>query len=125
MKYLDEFGDPELAGRLLDDIARTVTQPWAIMEVCGGQTHAIVKFGVDELLPPGVTLVHGPGCPVCVTPLELIERAIEMALPGDIVLVAGKGHEQYQTIGTQTLAFDDVAVARDALSKRRAKQGVR
>ena len=55
------------------------TRQWTLMEVCGGQTHAIVKFGVDDLLPPGVTLVHGPGCPVCVTPLELIEKAIEIA----------------------------------------------
>ena len=79
MKYLDEFQDPDLARSLLDDIAATVTQPWAMMEVCGGQTHAIVKFGIDELLPPQITLLHGPGCPVCVTPIELIDKAVAIA----------------------------------------------
>ena len=62
-----------------EGLQRITTKPWTIMEVCGGQTHSIVKFGIDELLPPAITLVHGPGCPVCVTPLELIEKAIEIA----------------------------------------------
>jgi hydrogenase expression/formation protein HypD len=79
VKYLDEFGDPDLARALLDDIARTVTQPWAIMEVCGGQTHTIIRNGIDQLLPEGVELIHGPGCPVCVTPLETIDRALAIA----------------------------------------------
>ena len=69
MKYIDEFNDPELAKRLLEDIHQTVTQPWAIMEVCGGQTHSILH-GIDQLLPEEIELIHGPGCPVCVTPLE-------------------------------------------------------
>ena len=85
MKYLDEFGDPELARRLLDDIAATVTRPWALMEVCGGQTHTIVRNGIDQLLPEGVEMIHGPGCPVCVTPLETIDRALAIAaMPGVI-----------------------------------------
>ena len=79
MKYLDEFSDPELARRLLDDIHATVTQPWAMMEVCGGQTHTIIRHGIDQLLPDGVELIHGPGCPVCVTPLEMIDKALEIA----------------------------------------------
>jgi len=85
MKYLDEYRDQALARKVLDDIARTVTRPWTIMEVCGGQTHSIVKYGLDELLPPRVELVHGPGCPVCVTPLETIDRAHAIARrPGTI-----------------------------------------
>ena len=85
MKYLDEFGDPDLARALLDDIARTVTQPWALMEVCGGQTHTIIRNGIDQLLPEQVTLIHGPGCPVCVTPLETIDRALAIASRPDVI----------------------------------------
>jgi hydrogenase expression/formation protein HypD len=73
MKYIDEYRDAEAASRMVEKIHRLVTRPWVIMEVCGGQTHTIVKYGIDELLPEGVTLIHGPGCPVCVTPLEMIE----------------------------------------------------
>ena len=79
MKYLDEFNDPELAARLLDDIRATVTRPWAIMEVCGGQTHSIIRHGIDQLLPDQIEMIHGPGCPVCVTPLETIDKALEIA----------------------------------------------
>ena len=79
MKYLDEYRDRAGAERFAKAITRITTRPWKIMEVCGGQTHSIVKFGIDELLPPQITLVHGPGCPVCVTPLELIDKAIEIA----------------------------------------------
>ena len=85
MKYLDEFGDPELAHRLLDDIAATVTRPWALMEVCGGQTHTIVRNGIDQLLPEDVEMIHGPGCPVCVTPLETIDRALAIAARTDVI----------------------------------------
>jgi hydrogenase expression/formation protein HypD len=85
MKYLDEFSDPELARRLLDEIRQTVTQPWAIMEVCGGQTHTIIRNGIDQLLPDDVTLIHGPGCPVCVTPLETIDRALAIAARPDVI----------------------------------------
>ncbi len=79
MKFVDEYRDAKLAEDYAQRIARLVTQPWTIMEICGGQTHAIVKFGIDSLLPPTVALVHGPGCPVCVTPLELIDKAIAIA----------------------------------------------
>ena len=79
MKYLDEFNDPQLARALLDEIAGTVTQPWSIMEVCGGQTHTIIRNGIDQMLPESVNLIHGPGCPVCVTPLELIDKALAIA----------------------------------------------
>lgn len=79
MKFIDEYRDPAGAKKLAAAIARTVTRPWTLMEVCGGQTHAIVKFGIDQLLPKEVRLVHGPGCPVCVTPLELIDKAIQIA----------------------------------------------
>ncbi len=85
MKYLDEYRDPEAARGYAEAIRAIITQPWTLMEVCGGQTHSIMKYGVDELLPDEVTLVHGPGCPVCVTPVELIEKAIEIAsTPGVI-----------------------------------------
>ena len=85
MKYLEEFSDPELARRLLDDIHRTATQPWAMMEVCGGQTHSIIRHGLDQLLPDGIELIHGPGCPVCVTPLEMIDKALEIASRPDVI----------------------------------------
>lgn len=79
MKHLDEYRDPELARRLFDEIRRITTRPWAIMEVCGGQTHSIIRNGIDQLLPPEVELIHGPGCPVCVTPLEIIDKALAIA----------------------------------------------
>ena len=79
MKYLDEYRDRDVARKITDEIARTVTRPWVLMEVCGGQTHCIVKYGLDDLLPPQVELVHGPGCPVCVTSLEMIDRAHAIA----------------------------------------------
>jgi len=68
MKFIDEYRDGEAARKLSAAIARTITRPWTIMEVCGGQTHTIVKYGIDRLLPAEVELVHGPGCPVCVPP---------------------------------------------------------
>ncbi len=79
MKFVDEFRDAAAVRVLLDQIRASVTRPWTIMEVCGGQTHTIVRYGLDELLPREVTLVHGPGCPVCVTPIEMIDLAIELA----------------------------------------------
>lgn len=97
MKYVDEFRDRTLATTIAERIARTVRRPWMIMEVCGGQTHAIVRFGLDALLPPSLTVVHGPGCPVCVTPIGLIDQALHLAsLPrvifcsfGDMLRVPG------------------------------------
>src|SRR3954471_1494016 len=85
MKFLDEYRNQQLAEKILTEIRRTVTKPWVLMEVCGGQTHSIVKYGLDHLLPSGLELVHGPGCPVCVTPLEMIDRAHAIAArPGVI-----------------------------------------
>jgi hydrogenase expression/formation protein HypD len=88
MKYLDEYRDPELARSLLDRIAATVTRPWVIMEICGGQTHAIMRHGIDQLLPEEITLVHGPGCPVCVTPLETIDRALAIAARPEVIFTS-------------------------------------
>ncbi len=79
MKYLEEFRDPDVAKQLLGRIKQAVTRPWSLMEVCGGQTHAIMQYGLQELLPAEVNMLHGPGCPVCVTPLEQIDKAIAVA----------------------------------------------
>lgn len=85
MKFLDEYRVESVATKIVDEIRRIVTQPWVLMEVCGGQTHSIVKYGIDHLLPDEVELVHGPGCPVCVTSLEMIDKAHAIALrPGVI-----------------------------------------
>ena len=88
MKYLDEFRNPDIVKRILERIESTVTSPWNIMEMCGGQTHSIIKYGIDQLLPPSLTLVHGPGCPVCVTPLEQIDRAVQLAARKDVVFTS-------------------------------------
>ncbi len=104
MKYVEEFQDPALAARLLERIHATVTRPWALMEVCGGQTHTIIRHGIDQLLPEQVELIHGPGCPVCVTPLEMIDKALEIAARpgvifcsfGDMLRVPGSGSDLFQ-----------------------------
>lgn len=104
MKYLDEFRDPALAKTLVADIHRLTTRPWAIMEVCGGQTHAIIRNGLDQLLPAGIDLIHGPGCPVCVTPLEVIDQALAIAARpdvtfcsfGDMLRVPGSAKDLFQ-----------------------------
>lgn len=85
MRFVDEYRDPAAAARIADAIAGIVTRPWTIMEICGGQTHAIVKFGIDELLPAQITLVHGPGCPVCVTPVEMLDRAVAIASRPEVI----------------------------------------
>ena len=85
MKYLTEFRNGEIAQRLTREISQITTQPWKIMEVCGGQTHSIIKNGIDQMLPPGIEMVHGPGCPVCVTPLELIDKALAIAAQPDVI----------------------------------------
>ncbi len=85
MKFLDEYREAKDVKRFAREIHRITTKPWTMMEICGGQTHAIVKFGLDELLPKNITLVHGPGCPVCVTPLEIIDKAIEIAARPDVI----------------------------------------
>ena len=88
MKYLDEYRDAELVKNGLAEIRRVVTRPWALMEICGGQTHSIMRHGLDELLPPEIELIHGPGCPVCVTPLELIDKAIAIAARPDVIFTS-------------------------------------
>jgi hydrogenase expression/formation protein HypD len=104
VKYLDEFNDPELAKALFADIRRIVTEKWAIMEVCGGQTHAIIRNGIDQLLPDEIDLIHGPGCPVCVTPLGVIDKALDIASRpgvifcsfGDMLRVPGSSRDLSQ-----------------------------
>jgi hydrogenase expression/formation protein HypD len=104
MKYVDEYRDHKVAQKLVAEIKRTVTRPWVIMEVCGGQTHSIVKYGLDYLLPKEVDLVHGPGCPVCVTPLDMIDRAHSIARQpsvifcsfGDMLRVPGSQGDLFQ-----------------------------
>lgn len=86
MKFLSEYRDPALAKKYFEEIERTVTQPWSIMEVCGGQTHSLVKNGIIDMLPKTVSMIHGPGCPVCVTPIHLIDKAIHLALEEGVIL---------------------------------------
>ena len=86
MKYVEEFGDPVAARRLARAIGATVTRPWTLMEICGGQTHALLRHGIDQMLPDGVTLLHGPGCPVCVTPATAIDQAIAIAADPRVTL---------------------------------------
>jgi hydrogenase expression/formation protein HypD len=88
MKYLDEYRDGDLTRSLLKKINEVTTQPWVLMEICGGQTHSIIKSGLDQLLPKEITLVHGPGCPVCVTPLELIDKAMALASRPDVIFTS-------------------------------------
>ena len=88
MKYVSEYRDAELVQGALCQIRRTVTRPWVLMEICGGQTHAIVRHGIDRLLPPEVELVHGPGCPVCVTPLALIDKALSIAARPEVIFAS-------------------------------------
>src|ERR1035441_4504101 len=88
MKFIDEYRDPKLARSLVAEIAATVTRPWVLMEICGGQTHTLMRYGIDELLPPQLELVHGPGCPVCVTPLEIIDQAVAIAAMPGVTLVS-------------------------------------
>lgn len=103
MKYVTEYRDKELVGKTISQIKESITQPWTIMEICGGQTHAIVRYGLDQLLPDEIELVHGPGCPVCVTPLELIDKALAIASQpnviftsyGDMIRVPGSGQDLF------------------------------
>jgi hydrogenase expression/formation protein HypD len=107
MKYLTEFRNGEIAQRMAREIAQIATRPWKIMEVCGGQTHSIIKNGIDQMLPPGIEMIHGPGCPVCVTPLELIDKALAIAAQpgvifcsfGDMLRVPGTEGDLFQVKG--------------------------
>jgi hydrogenase expression/formation protein HypD len=85
VKYLDEYRDADAAARYAEALRRLTTRPWTVMEICGGQTHSIVRYGIDKLLPADITLVHGPGCPVCVTPVDLIDKALCLASRPDVV----------------------------------------
>jgi hydrogenase expression/formation protein HypD len=131
MKYIDEYRDPKLARTLLDEIRRTATRHWTIMEICGGQTHSIMRNGIDQLLPDTIELVHGPGCPVCVTPLESIERALLIAARkeviftsfGDMLRVPGSSKDLFMVRsegGDVRILFsplDALQIARDNPSK--------
>jgi len=107
MKYLTEFRNGEIAQRMAREIAAITTRPWKIMEVCGGQTHSIIKNGIDQMLPSGIEMIHGPGCPVCVTPLELIDKALAIAAQpgvifcsfGDMLRVPGTDMDLFQVKG--------------------------
>jgi hydrogenase expression/formation protein HypD len=107
MRYLTEFRDGEVAQRIAREIHAVTTRPWKIMEVCGGQTHSIIKNGIDQMLPAGVEMIHGPGCPVCVTPLELIDKALAIAAQpgvifcsfGDMLRVPGTEKDLFQIKG--------------------------
>ena len=124
MKFIDEYRDGDAARRYARAIRRITTRPWTLMEVCGGQTHAIVRFGIDALLPPEITLVHGPGCPVCVTPLELIEKAIDIARQpgvifcsfGDMLRVPGQSTDllSVKAAGGDVRRHEDLRRARSA-----------
>ena len=104
MKYIDEYRDPQIAHALATQMARIATKPWVLMEVCGGQTHTLMRYGIGDMLPTGIELVHGPGCPVCVTPLEMIDQAIQLAaIPGviftsygDMLRVPGSHSDLFQ-----------------------------
>jgi len=88
MRYIDEYRDERIARALVADLARRVTRPWVLMEICGGQTHTLMRYGIDELIPPQITMVHGPGCPVCVTALETIDKAIQIASQPEVSFVS-------------------------------------
>ena len=95
MKYVDEYRDPAQVKALLEEIGKVVTRPWTLMEICGGQTHAFLHHGLDDMLPGGIELVHGPGCPVCVTPLEQIDRALAIAKRPDVIFTSyGRSEER-------------------------------
>ncbi len=88
MKFIDEYRDQRIAQALLTELHRRVTHPWVLMEICGGQTHTIMRYGIDELIPRQIELVHGPGCPVCVTPVEIVDKAIRLAARPDVIFVS-------------------------------------
>lgn len=123
MKYLSEYRDPTTAKKLANAIAAITTQPWQIMEVCGGQTHSIIKHGIDQLLPDAITLIHGPGCPVCVTPLAYIDKALAIAAQpgvifcsfGDMLRVPGS-HQDLLALKSQGADIRVVYSPLDALN---------
>ena len=132
MKYLDEFRNGEIAQSLAREIRRVTTRPWKIMEVCGGQTHSIIRNGIDQLLPADIEMVHGPGCPVCVTPLEIIDKALAIAAQpgvifcsfGDMLRVPGsesdlfRGHGEGGDVRVVYSPLDAVKIARQNPDKQ-------
>ncbi|WP_428355348.1 hydrogenase formation protein HypD [Methyloprofundus sp.] len=122
MKFVDEYRDPKSAKKILNAIQSIITQPWNIMEVCGGQTHSIIKHGIDQLLPEQINLIHGPGCPVCVTPLQSIDKALEIARQdkvifcsfGDMLRVPGS-HDDLLSLKAQGADIRTVYSPLDAL----------
>ncbi|HNW15029.1 MAG TPA: hypothetical protein PKG92_10165, partial [Anaerolineaceae bacterium] len=139
MRYQDEFRDAELVRKLAARIQETAQHPWVIMEVCGGQTHSIMQHGIDQLLPETIELVHGPGCPVCVTPLELIDKALAIAaLPnvvfcsfGDMLRVPGSSTDllKLRSQGAQVKIvyspLDAVRIAQENAAAPRLRTAVR
>lgn len=111
MRYVDEYRDEAAAGRLAAAIRRLVRRPWTLMEVCGGQTHTILKTGLEELLPPEITLVHGPGCPVCVTPLALIDKAVAIATRPEVIFCSFG--DMLRVPGSSRSLFDAKAAGAD------------
>ena len=111
MKFITEYRDGELAQKLLGEIADVVTQPWNIMEVCGGQTHSLVKNGIIDLLPDEVNMIHGPGCPVCVTPIYLIDKAIHLAEEKNVILCSFG--DMLRVPGSRTNLLDSKAKGAD------------
>ena len=130
MKYLDEYRVPETVKKLVTAIKATTTQPWNIMEVCGGQTHSIIKYGIDQLLPDEINLIHGPGCPVCVTPLAYIDKALAIAVQpgvifcsfGDMLRVPGT-HDDLLSLKAQGADIRIVYSPLDAMNLARQHPG--
>lgn len=111
MKFISEYRDEALAQKLLDEIKTIVTKPWNIMEVCGGQTHSLVKYGIIDLLPTEINMIHGPGCPVCVTPIELIDKAIYLAEEKNVILCSFG--DMLRVPGSKTSLLDSKAKGAD------------
>lgn len=114
MKYLNEYRDAAAVHNVLAEIERTVRQPWVLMEVCGGQTHSLIRYGLDKLLPERVELVHGPGCPVCVTPLELIDKALALAARSEVIFCSYG--DMLRVPGSFTVDADGSLTANDLFS---------
>ncbi|MFZ0546902.1 MAG: hydrogenase formation protein HypD [Candidatus Promineifilaceae bacterium] len=114
MKYLDEYREASAVQNLLAEIEHTVTRPWVLMEVCGGQTHSLIRYGLDKLLPDEVELVHGPGCPVCVTPLELIDKALALAARPEIIFTSFG--DMLRVPGSFGVSEDGIMTANDLFS---------
>jgi hydrogenase expression/formation protein HypD len=115
VKYIDEYREEHIARALASEISEQTTRPWVLMEICGGQTHTIMRYGIDELLPPELELVHGPGCPVCVTPLETIDKAIELAARPNVTLVSYG--DMFRVPGSRSDLFRAKAQGADVTSR--------